>query len=136
MRYEFTRVRHNPPESYGDCLRMCVASILDRDWQDVPHFFETGFDGIEKMRDWANTQGLVAVVLAVDGSIPLTDFLAQWEEINWRAPSILIGSNRNGEDHAVCMIGGTIVHNPDLGQAAIVKANSTGFWNLILFVNK
>ena len=36
--------KHNPPHSYGDCLRACVATILDFDALDVPNFADAGVD--------------------------------------------------------------------------------------------
>ncbi len=41
------RVPHNPPHSYGDCFRACIASILE---MDVPHFLDGNEDD-----DWPET---------------------------------------------------------------------------------
>ena len=30
------RVPHNPPHSYGDCFRACIASILEMDVPPLP----------------------------------------------------------------------------------------------------
>lgn len=36
-------VLHDPP-ALGDCLRACVASVLDLPGQEVPHFVQIGAD--------------------------------------------------------------------------------------------
>lgn len=48
---------HDPPNGiYGDCFKCCVASILELDYDDVPHFFAyIGNDptfGIEAFQKW------------------------------------------------------------------------------------
>ncbi len=44
------RYLHNPPETYGDCYRACIASLLDLGLDDVPHFYDRitlGMDGCD-----------------------------------------------------------------------------------------
>lgn len=31
-------ILHNPPETYGDCQRTCIAMVMGLDVSDVPHF--------------------------------------------------------------------------------------------------
>lgn len=45
MKHVFCSVRHAPPESYGDCVRACIASILNKTSEEVPHFFADGKPG-------------------------------------------------------------------------------------------
>lgn len=36
---------HDPPDSYGDCFRACVASVLTVPGAAVPHFLADGGEG-------------------------------------------------------------------------------------------
>lgn len=48
-------VRHDPPEGYGDCLRACIASLLNAPSHEVPNFAEGGCDfetQITRLRGW------------------------------------------------------------------------------------
>lgn len=58
----------------GDCLRTCIACLLDKEPQDVPHFWQIAWDsGIRNeyespeeqkfIRDWLAEQGYVRVDL-------------------------------------------------------------------------
>lgn len=135
MNYVFCRVRHNPPESYGDCIRACVASLLSLSHEDVPHFFHDGCSGeaaIRRIREWAGPRGLAPVFLTFDGSATREEFLDQWEEMNPGVAAILIAAT-NYEDHAVIIVGNQIEHNPSVTQSPIIRANSNGCWNLLLF---
>lgn len=108
----FCRVRHDPPNSYGDCLRACIASLLDMDIELVWHFADSGrsFDStIERLREWlkGNRPG---------SSFWLTHFpstTSQQDLQNWiaeRNPDVhyLLFS----EDHVVIGYNNKVVHNP------------------------
>ena len=47
---------HDPDNGvWGDCQRTAIACILDRDVEDVPHFFHDGCDGKtadKRIDDW------------------------------------------------------------------------------------
>lgn len=64
------RTKHNPPHSYGDCLRACIATILDLDTDFVPHFADKGVDATETLvhvRRWLGQRGLTVATLAMPG---------------------------------------------------------------------
>ena len=129
----YSSVRHDPPNSHGDCLRACVATLLGG---DPPHFFHDGCEGdvaFARLNEWVAKQGLVVSTTLFDGSASLTDVLEAWGGMNKHVPSILIASTAR-DDHCVCMNGGEIVHDPNPGLSPIVKANSNGYWNIITFV--
>lgn len=42
MKPVYMTVTHDPPNSYGDCFRCCVASILEVNVEEVPHPYAGG----------------------------------------------------------------------------------------------
>lgn len=88
--------RHNPPESYGDCMRACLATLLALPAAKVPHIGEAEH-WIRAARDFLHPLGLTIVVYdfpAVgDGPLPVI-----------LPPGIflmLFGQNPNGVSHAI-----------------------------------
>jgi len=62
----FGRIKHEPPVM-GDCFRACVASILELDYDQVPHFLQ-GEDGYNPLwftdfEKWLRPMGLEPVLL-------------------------------------------------------------------------
>lgn len=111
MKPVFQTTKHNPPHSYGNCYRACVASILECDVDDIPAF-ETmrGFNDAGKSgNEWWMTYtgylaglGLFASRHSIeDGKVP-------------KGYSIITGkSPRHPEvGHCVVALDGEIVHDP------------------------
>ena len=132
-------VKHDPPHSYGDCFRACVASILDLPTDDVPHFYHDGADGdvgTERVREFLNGLGYTIVWFAFDGeALPLDEMLNIWGQMNPDVPAILLASNRDS-DHAVVMRGDKIVHDPSWIRSSITGPNSNGYWNILVIAVK
>lgn len=105
-------VKHNPPESYGDCIAACVASLIDRD--DVPHYFIG--DDIEtpdallaayaKLRDYLRGHGKFLAVFPCEDHI---DFMLS---NNPNVPYMLWCSTSNGGTHCVICMNGKRIHDP------------------------
>ncbi|NUM72786.1 hypothetical protein HUU40_00350 [candidate division KSB1 bacterium] len=132
----FCEVRHDPPNSYGDCVRACVASMLDYPAKDVPHFYHDNCDGEEgtkRIRAFLAERGFVMIHFAFAGSVQLADILAGWAEMNPGVPAILFGGTESG-DHCVIMQNGKVEHNPAWYQNRIIGPNSGGTWNIVLFI--
>ena len=101
------------PTDNGDCLRACLASLLELPLKAVPHFMETA----EKARTWPialakwlHGRGLDLDVLHPPGDVP-----AVLKYMAAHHPSehyMLLG--RSGPDfgHVVIGKGGKIVHDP------------------------
>ena len=106
-------VPHNPPESWGDCLRACIASVLDRD--DVPHFMHDGDpDGewCQRVRDWAHANGMVYLQFTYSGEgNALRDILLYMGQSNPDTYYILTGASPIS-DHSVVCLNDEIVHDP------------------------
>lgn len=134
MREVFCRVKHDPPRTYGDCVRACVATILDLDAEDVPHFYHdnpTGEVGMERMREWLAGRGLAPFVTGLPPD-PLSEILEHMGEFNPGVPYMLYGSTADGGDHVVVGIGGKIVHNPAWYGCSITGPSSAGHWQVVV----
>ena len=127
------RVKHDPEAgTYGDCLRACVASLLDvARPEDVPHFYEdncSGEEGMARVATYLATVGYVPFYTVYDGGNTLDGLLAFLGEQNPTAHYILFGGTIEGGDHVVIGYGGKIVHNPAWYGSSIVGPGSTGVW--------
>lgn len=130
------RVTHDPEAGkFGDCLRACIASILDvSNPEDVPHFFEdgaTGDVGQWRLREYLATLGFGAFYAHYDGSLPRDEVLGMIGEQNPNMHYILCAS-ANGGDHSVVCCNADIVHNPIYYGGGITGPNSDGFWSILV----
>lgn len=123
MRPIMCKVIHNPPMAYGDCVRACVASIMEMNSDQVPHFYHDGCDGEtgnQRMNDWLETQSYVRFTTFCEGDMSLDDVLSLMGLINPRTHYMLIGTTSTGGVHMVVCRGGVVVHNPDHCNWSIV----------------
>lgn len=82
----------------GDCFRACVASLLELDLDQVPHF---------AARDWPRS---LELWLAERG---LCDVWICWTPDGWVPPGPHIrGGQCSRGSHAVVAVGAEIVHDP------------------------
>lgn len=129
------KVRHDPPHTYGDCVRACVATILNRD--DVPHFCHddpTAEVMFDRLREYLKPLGLAPWVVQY-GPDPIELLLDTLNQLNPDAPFILFGNTGTG-DHAVVCQGGRVVHNPAWGgfASSVHQPHSMGLWIVLLMV--
>lgn len=123
---------HNPPISYGDCVRACVASLLDIEPPLVPHFFDAGQDGVEgvaSMREYLKSQGLGVAFFAIDGSMSREDVGEFMKANNPNMYYILYGQLQSGGAHAVIGLNDNIVHNPHwLSEKLVGPMDANNAW--------
>lgn len=133
------RVRHDPEAgSYGDCLRACVASILEIDPpEQVPHFLENGGSGdeaFERLRNWLKTIGYGPFIAAHPGDVSLDELLAQMGALHPDLHYMLFGGVEGG-DHVVVCKGGKIVWNPSWTSCRIIGPAGGGEqWQIVVLV--
>lgn len=123
MNPRICKVRHNPPESYGDCVAACIATMIDRD--DVPHVFDNrvftdGEIDAEKMlrawnelRAWLASHGKFICMIATD------DHAAIMVDNNPGIPYLLWHKTEAGGDHVVICKDGVKIHDPAWYRSAI-----------------
>lgn len=122
-------IKHDPPNSYGDCSRACIASILDiEDPNTVPHFCEDGDNGeaADKRLDFfLQDFGFYKF------SVPLQAATVE-EALKFAAAYtdghhyIFSGTSRTGCCHSVVCKGEEIVNDP--AGTGIVSDYEGFFW--------
>lgn len=106
---------HNPPQTYGDCIRACIATLTDDD--DVPHVF----DSREAEECWLDLRNYLAGRNKFLAILVVPDPFEFMEENNQNIAYMLICKTQKGENHAVVCKNGKIVHDP-----AYYKSEITG----------
>jgi hypothetical protein len=105
----------SPPDSYGDCFRACVASVLEVGSHRVPHF--TDGDDPQwwaKFAAWCEERGLYAYEQLAALFTPPGYHVA-------------IGENARGADHSVVMLGRELAYDPAGGAGLKVTTNVVCF---------
>lgn len=126
------QVKHDPENgSYGDCLRACIASMLDLKAEDVPHFMRDNPPDetlTKRVREFLAPMGLGLFLTAYDSSYDLQDVLRVMQNNNPGIHYFLIHDNGQG-DHMVVCKDDKVVHNPAWCATGIYKPSSAqGVW--------
>lgn len=129
--------RHEPPTLYGDCLRACVASILELEVSEVPHFHFDGHpsDAVIRQRldEWLATRNLTSWCVGYHGHIGFDDLCVIMETNNPGRNYILFGATDAGDPHAVVMRDGRLIHDPSPWQTGGVVGPFDGVWSILQF---
>ena len=122
----FCTTAHNPPFSYGDCLRAAIASVLETDQvTDVPHFMAKGDDqdGHDMLRSYLQSQGLVPYINGYPAQQhSYDDVQAMQAAVNPGVTYLLFGKSAD-INHVVVCRDGKIIHDPG---GAITERLSAG----------
>lgn len=114
----------------GDCLRTCIASLLELEPGLVPHFAADGDPGPsswQRARDWLAPQGLAIWFTAFPGSASLDEVLTSVGAIN-PDTFYMVGGWGGYGDHIVIAVNDHIVHDPARGGGGLIRAGSNGYW--------
>jgi len=99
----------SPDYPYGDCLRACVASVLELPSKDVPHFFDHGAtpaQATESMRLFLDDRSLMPFQLSFGAKVSaLKTMRDSFPDVHYL---LLAGS------HCVVARNDKIVHDPAL----------------------
>lgn len=119
---------HDPENGVlGDCLRACVASVLEMDRAQVPHFVALGVgdtddEGMEwwdELSDWLNEQGLEAWYISEEFYDP--KFLAHtsYGEVLVSGKTV----RGDGKVQHVCVAepDGSVLHDPHPSRAGLTS---------------
>ena len=120
---------HNPPKSYGDCIRACVATLINED--DVPHVFgeQEPEESWRLLREYLATKGKFLAIFSTDETF---EFM---KENNRDVPYMLLCQMETGEDHALVCKNDKVIHNPAYYKSAIKGKHSCGFWIICVIGN-
>lgn len=122
------RVKHDPANGqYGDCLRACIATILDLEPETMPNFAEPPHETwLSRLRTWLATQGLSPMIFVTD-----SDPRDTMGEMNPTGAYVLFGGTGDG-DHCVVCVGDKQVHNPAWYPTPIIGPMSNGLWQILV----
>lgn len=131
------KVKHDPPNSWGDCLRACVASILDvPEVERVPHFVFDGNDeqGVIRFKDYLRQLHHVRpFYMGIGGE--LDDVFRMMAEVN-RDIEYLLFCRCGGGDHVVVCKNDKVIHDPAWYKQAITGPceSAGGLWVIVVLV--
>ncbi|MDB5541901.1 MAG: Bcep22 3 [Devosia sp.] len=116
--------QHDPANGrWGDCYRACLASILELQTAQVPHFIQdraTKPEWRDDERAWLSARGLQPIIMVL--KLPLPTILECLGPMNPGVHYIVGGMGANGMPHAVVACGASIVHDPgNVGIAGPVE---------------
>jgi hypothetical protein len=122
--------RHDPAHGvYGDCWRVCYASLLDLDLADVPHFLRDGCSdkiGGERIDEWLAGRNLRRLVMPTSGD--LNGGMRNLFNLNGLLPFIVTGKGRSGVHHCVVWLGDQIYCDPSPDNIGLVGPCEDGLW--------
>lgn len=128
------QIKHDPENgTHGDCMRACVATVLDMDPASVPHFYHDGSAeaGMQRITEFLAKLKLAPFFMHYPATLTLDEVLDWMGEQNPTVPCILFGEAESGGDHVVVCLGGKVVHNPSW-LAEIVSAPTHGHWTIMV----
>lgn len=136
MRPQRHLIDHAPAEGrYGDCMRTCVAVILDLHASEVPHFCDdpSAVRGSEswwevRLNTWLAERGLSYATVAYSGAEALETVMEWTSKQSPTVPMILLGTSSLGSNHVVVVMNGEIVCDPS--GNGIVGPSQEGTWEL------
>lgn len=129
--------KHDPENgSVGDCLRTCIASVLDIDRDEVPHFAKpiskTGSEVTREINEWLAPQGLYYVDLPFQAPT-LDALLTHFSNYNPDLHYILCAKGASGVGHVVVCKNDKVVMNP--ANSSIVGPID-GYWWISVIAKK
>lgn len=127
-------VRHNPPDTYGDCLRACIASLLNADEvSDVPHFLRHGDQerSDKELKEFLLSRGYRPFVIGIPTSVALDSIFFMMKECNTDIEYMLF-CTCGGGDHVVICKNDQMIHNPAWDNASIEGPMSQDGWAILV----
>ena len=115
---------HDPKNGlYGDCVRTSIASMLDLDANDVPHFFDKDVDGEEgwnKVNNFLKKYNLCCFSFPFENSIKDKGISGVLKIVaNYQKDCHYIigcGTRARGVDHVIVAKGEKIILDPSTGR--------------------
>lgn len=138
MKPQWTEYQHNPPHSYGDCLRACIASLLEVPRALVPHFNIDGAHGPElwqRINSWLhNEHSLLMFGVGWTGDIELDTIVEVVSNNNPGIHFMVIGALSDGTPHCCIYRDGEMVHDPATWQTGGLVKALDDIWSVIVLV--
>lgn len=129
------RISHDPTNgAYGDCMRACIASILEMQAEVVPHFGDgnpTPEQFMSAINAFLNPLGKSLFRTVASGTETLEDVLQYMGEMN---PDLhyILGGAAEGGNHVVVCCGSAIVHDPSWYPSRLTGPADGDFWHICI----
>lgn len=116
---------HDPQQGiYGDCQRACIASLLELNPKDIPHFYESGNDLIF----WKSLNGFLAEHALLHLQVEAFNFGMGIFKGHADCYHMIYGNSCRNTLHAVVGLNGVIVHDPHPSRAGLLPDNKETPW--------
>lgn len=130
---------HNPDAGeYGDCLRTCIACLVDADdVRDVPHFAHGNppADQLwQSVRNWLMDEHNASLWFIPYASDDWQEVTETCNALNPDMFYMLQGAS-DGGDHIVICQGDRIIHDPAPGGGGLIGPGSNGVFMVVLIVS-
>jgi len=114
-------------QSGSDCVRACVATLIDQD--DVPHLFDgrAGEESWQAMREYLATKGKKLAMFAVDD-------LETMAIDNPDIPYMLLCGVGENENHAIVGMNGKVLFDPAWICRKLEKHTMYNCWIVCLII--
>ena len=131
MKYYKQEVLHDPKTgNFGDCQRAAIATVLQLDMSEVPHFNEGGPDSLEffdRISEFLNQRGMTLFSIPFQ-ACPLEDLLRTMGVNNENTVYMLSGTTPRGVNHVVVCKGGKLIHDPHPSNDGLTGPCDDGYW--------
>lgn len=124
------RFLHDPQNgTFGDCDRTVMASLLELNPDDVPHWgvhYDNFAEFLRVKTEWLSTHGLFEQSFAFQCD---RDELARNLKNAFADVYVLLtGTSKTGCHHVVITLNGEIAHDPSINQSGLVGPCDDGLW--------
>lgn len=111
----------------NDCVRACIASLLEMETEQLPNFFAQPEIGQYEMQRWLALRGLIAAVIALPGEWSF-DTMGEFMRTHYADTHYMLWCKSGDDDHSVICINARMVHNPAWYKCGIDGPHSSGVW--------
>lgn len=129
------QVKHDPEAgTYGDCMRACVASIMELTPDQVPHFVRDNPNAIEahqRMVEFLAEYNFAPFMINCGSEDTFADILDYMGKQNPTTYYMVFGRTDAG-DHVIVCRGGEIAHDPAWYWSPLIGPGSSGEWCIMV----
>lgn len=103
---------------HGDCFRACIASVLELELEDVPHFCDgNNSRWLLDLEEWLRPRGLAPIIVQAKGCPALEGVI-----------SLGSGPAARGVRHSVVVEGTETVHDPHPDRSGLLETEDYLFF--------
>jgi hypothetical protein len=120
MKFQNQSVKHDPPNSYGDCFRTTIANLLGLDAVDVPHFLDQDRqwpEALAMVNEFLRPYGLCFMMLNIRESEVRNSF--GYSGLHYEGG----GDTCRGTVHSSVFCDGKLVHDPHPSHAGFTSVH-------------